>query len=299
VTTTTKPHRPNRGKHSPLPPHGTAARGGGRPGQGIPGCKCQPCRDAKNKADQLRLLLNTSGRPVRIPAAPVADHIRELLAAGMGWPRIIRAAHCSSCTIHRILGGQELMRRTVAERILAVKVRPAPGRYVDALGTRRRIQALMAIGHTIVGIAREADVDHTVINAVLRGCATVRGMTADRIAAAYDWLSVRPDTWSKKSATTTSRQRAAHEGWPPPAAWDDIDDPACVPDTGEGVALGRDELAALRRTEIQHLADSGCTPKEIHKRLGEEVALSTVRAIVTELRTSQKRDRTQTQKEAA
>lgn len=299
MATAIRPRRPTRGQRSPLPPHGTAARGTGRPGQGIGGCKCQPCRDAKNKADQLRLLLNTSGRPVRIPAAPVADHIRELLAAGMGWPRITRAAHCSSCTIHRILGGQELMRRTAAERILAVKARPAPGRYVDALGTRRRIQTLMAIGHTIVGIVREAGVDHSVINDVLQGCATVRGRTADRIAAAYDWLSDRPDTWSRKSATTHSRNRAAREGWPPPAAWDDIDDPACVPDTGEGVALNRDELAALRREEVQHLASFGFTPEQIHKRLDEEVALSTIRGIVRELRTGQKRDRTQPQKEAA
>lgn len=225
------PNRPTRGKRSPLAPHGTAARYVGRPGQGIRGCRCQPCRDAKNKADTLRHIANASGRPARVPAAPVADHIRGLLHAGMGWTRITLAARCSSSTIKRILGGQDVVRRTVAERLLAIKHRPAPGRYVDATGTRRRVQALMAIGHTVISIADEADADYSVIFDILRGCPQVRGITADRIAGAYDWLSERAPTGRKASITTT-RKRAAREGWAPPAAWDDdrIDDPQAHPD---------------------------------------------------------------------
>ncbi|MCX5522640.1 hypothetical protein OG342_07145 [Streptomyces bobili] len=231
MSTAIRPNRPTRGQRSPLPPHGTSARGTGRPTQGIPGCKCQPCRDAKNKADTLRAIANASGRPVRIPAAPVAAHIRSLLNAGMGWVRISRAAHCSQCTIARILNGQELIRRTAADRLLAVKFRPAPGRTIDATGTRRRIHALMAIGHTVTGIADESGVDHSVIHDLLNGAPNLRGITADRIAAAYDWLSERAPT-GRKSAATVSRKRAAREGWPPPAAWDDdrIDDPAAHPD---------------------------------------------------------------------
>jgi hypothetical protein len=227
-----RPNRPTRGVHSPLPPHGTAARGSGRPGQGIPGCKCQPCRDAKGKADALRALANMSGRPVRVPTAPVTAHLRNLLDGGMGWPRIASAAHCSTCTISRLLNGQELVRRTVAERILAVQCWPAPGRYVDATGTRRRVQALLAIGHTIIGIAAEASVDQSVIIDILNGYPNVRGITADRIAAAYDWLAHRPPTTGRESAATVSRNRAARNGWAPPITWDDdtIDDPDAFPE---------------------------------------------------------------------
>ena len=180
----------------------------------------------------MRALANLSGRPVRVPAAPVVSHIRSLLDEGMGWTRISRAAHSSSCTIARILNGQELIRRTVADRLLAVKYRPAPGRTVEATGTRRRIQALIAIGHTIVGISDESGVDHSVIHDILGGCANVRGVTADRIAAAYDWMSERPPAGGRKSAATVSRNRAAREGWPPASAWDDdtIDDPKSLPD---------------------------------------------------------------------
>ncbi|MFJ5644107.1 hypothetical protein [Streptomyces sp. NPDC093223] len=231
TTAKLRPNRPTRGQRSPLPPHGTSARGTDRPGQGIPGCKCQPCRNAKVKADAIRAIANMSSRPVRIPAAPVAAHLRNLLDAGMGWVRITRAAHSSSCTIARILNGQELVRRSVAERILAVKYRPAPGRYLDATGSRRRVQGMMVRGHTVVVIATEAALDHSVIHDILNGCPQVRGLTADKIAAAYDWLSSRQPT-GRASAITVTRNRAARDGFAPPAAWDDdaIDDPNAAPD---------------------------------------------------------------------
>lgn len=287
------PNRPTRGQRSPLAPHGTAARYVGRPGQGIRGCRCQPCRDAKNKADTLRHIANASGRPARIPAAPVADHIRDLLNAGMGWTRITRAAHCSSSTIKRILGGQDVVRRTVADRLLAVKYRPAPGRTVNATGTRRRVQALLAIGHPVVNIATESGVDHSVIHDVLNGAGNVRGMTFDRLAAAYDWLSQQPPTDVRPSAVSVSRNRAAREGWRDPQWWEDyggIDDPAFDPAAADRV-LNFHERAVLRREEIEHLAWCGHEPEQILARLHNEVSISTVRQIVQEWRTGQKRDR--------
>lgn len=290
-----RPSRPTRGVHSPLPPHGTAARGGGRPRFGIAGCKCQPCRDAKVKADALRAIANASGRPVRIPAEPAADHIRTLLDAGMGWTRIGRAAHSSSCTIARILNGQELIRRTVAERFLAVKYRPAPGRTLNATGTRRRVQALMAMGHTVTRIASESGVDASVIFDILGGAIHVRGITADRIAAAYDWLATRPPVDIRPAAVTVSRNRAAREGWRDPQWWEDmgdIDDPTFDPDAADA-ELGFRERAVLRREEIIHLAWCGHEPEQILARLNNEVSISTVRQIVQDWRTGQKRDRKQ------
>ncbi|WP_405558906.1 hypothetical protein OHV08_33820 [Streptomyces canus] len=295
MTSAVQPNRPTRGKRSPMAPHGTAARAVGRPGIGIPGCKCQPCRDAKCKADGLRALANLAGRPVRIPAAPVAAHLRNLLDAGMGWPRICRAAHCSSSTIARLLKGQELVRRTVADRILAVKYRPAPGRTLDATGSRRRIQALMAIGHTVIGIASESGVDCSVLHDILGGAVSVRGMTFDRIAAAYDWLATQPPVTDRPSSATVSRQRAEREGWRDPQWWEDlgdIDDPGFDPATVDR-ELTFLERAALRREEIEHLAWCGHEPEQIRERLNDEVSISTVRQIVQDWRTGQKRDRKQ------
>lgn len=233
MTTAPAPSRPTRGTRSPLAPHGTTARAIGRPGQGIPGCPCPPCRAAKSKDNKRRALLNATGRAARIPAGAVADHVRQLLAAGMGWPGIAKAAGSSTCTLHRLLAGQELIRRSVAMRILAVHPQPAGGRYLSLIGTRRRIHALIAIGYTVKAIADTADVDPSVLNDILHGhIPNIRGVTADRIAAAYRQLSTHPPTGLRKSAVTRSRRRAAAEGWPPPAAWDDnaIDDPDAHPD---------------------------------------------------------------------
>lgn len=287
TTTATRPHRPTRGTTSPLQPHGTSARAIGRPAQGIPGCKCPPCKAAKRKADKKRALLNATGRPVRVPAQPVTDHVRALLAAGMGWPRIARAARCSSCTIQRLLAGQELIKRSVADRILAVKARPAPGRHVDPTGSRRRIQALMAIGHTMVRISAEAAVDQSILVDVLHGhVSTVRGVTVDRIAAAYDWLSGKPAPADRFA--TRSRNRAAREGWAPPAAWEEaaIDDPQAHPEwtgycgTHRGWHMHRlQKLPMCVRCEAAHEqwteANRHLTPVELRRLLfGERQTVS-------------------------
>ncbi|MFD3638265.1 hypothetical protein ACH43Y_14255 [Streptomyces rubiginosohelvolus] len=242
----------------------------------------------------MRLILNTSGRPVRVPAAPAAAHLRYLFAEGMGWERVTRAAHCSSSTIHRILGGQQLVRRSVADRILAVKARPAPGRFTDATGTRRRVQALIAIGHTVGHVSDEAGVDQSVLIDIIGGSQTrARGITADRIAAAYDWLSHQPPTSERTSAISACRNRAARAGWPDPTWWEDmghIDDPTFDPTTAER-PLKRNELAALRRAEIEHLASYGYDADEIADRVN--LGIKATREILLTIRTGQRRDRKQ------
>lgn len=289
----TKPRRPTRGKVSPLAAHGTSARATGRPAQGIPGCNCQPCLDAKNRAAKVRTLGNISGRPARVPSEPVVQHIRSLFAAGSSWPQIIEEANCSSSTIYRILGGQSRIRRSVAERILAVQPAPDPRASTDTIGARRRIQALIAIGHTVLGIASDSEVDLSVIREILNGQKTrARRETTNRIERAYERLSVRPNDYSRKAAVTGCRNRAAREGWRDPLWWEDmghIDDSRFDPSKAER-PLGRDELAALRRREVEHLASYGASPEEIAQRV--DLHLKTVRELVREIRTGERRDRT-------
>lgn len=95
---------------------------------------------------------------------------------------------------------------------------------VDATGTRRRIQALWAIGHRSQEIA---EVSGLATDRVIRICRTetVMPATRDAIVVAYRRLSVEAGT----SART--RARAAVAGYPTPVRWGaDIDDPRAVPD---------------------------------------------------------------------
>ena len=93
-------------------------------------------------------------------------------------------------------------------------------RLVSALGSRRRIQALMAIGWTAESIANEIGwSDGRSIRSVIFIKERVRTSTAQRIAAAYDRLSMT------RGPSEITARRSARSGYAPPLAWDDIDDP--------------------------------------------------------------------------
>lgn len=98
-------------------------------------------------------------------------------------------------------------------------------RRVDALGTRRRIRALQAIGWRLRDISDDAGLP---FKAMARYVVTdlVSRHTADRIAAAYERLSMTPGPNGK------AVRHAARQGWPPPLAYDNIDDPLEQPTVG-------------------------------------------------------------------
>jgi hypothetical protein len=90
-------------------------------------------------------------------------------------------------------------------------------RSIDATGSRRRIQALMAIGHPSRDIAARCGWSHGEAVLEVTRRQWVQRKTAATVARVYDemCMTVGP------SALT--RRRALAKGWPPPLAWDDID----------------------------------------------------------------------------
>jgi hypothetical protein len=99
------------------------------------------------------------------------------------------------------------------------------GYTVASLGARRRLQALQALGWSRQRVAEAAGWPTTgALNYLMRN-ETITRATHDRLAAAYDALSMRtpPDEMAARRARTWARRR----GYAPPLAWDDIDnDPA-------------------------------------------------------------------------
>lgn len=275
----------------PLAPHGTTARAKGRPAAGIKGCPCRLCRDAENAYDKRRRFLNETGRTVMVDAVPVRNYLAELFAEGAGWIQLGAATGCSTSTIVAILRGErtEITRR-VAGRILAVAAADVipPNRSVPAVGSIRRCHALIAAGHRVLDISEASPLDHATVRYIInQQPASVSRNTAAGVAAAYDQLAGR------RGACTRSFNRAAREGWRDPQWWEDygrIDDPGFDPDAAER-DLNFHERARLRREEIIHFAWHGDTPEQILARLDGEVSISTVRQIVQEWRTGEKRDR--------
>ena len=141
--------------------HGTRARyvGGpdenGRPG----GCRCASCTEGNrlDHAHRARMKLYGRWQPY-VDAAPAREHVRALSAAGVGWKRAAKLAGVSTGSMSRLLFGgpgdrlpSRRIRPETERRLLAVRITPAalsPGARVDATGTRRRLQALVACGYS-------------------------------------------------------------------------------------------------------------------------------------------------------
>ncbi len=178
-------------------------------------------------------------------AGPVRAHVRELRQAGASHEAIAQAAGVAAMTVYRLLHGEPARGRPVpgriraahAERLLAVTgaaVREAAARR-DPAGARRRLRALIAMGHPAVSLARMLGVSPRVIWGIVRGTtATVSRDMHDGVSVLYEktW-NLRPPERSgaERRAADAARRRAAARGWPAPMGLDDdqIDDPAYRP----------------------------------------------------------------------
>lgn len=87
---------------------------------------------------------------------------------------------------------------------------------VSSLGTRRRLQALAAIGWPQTTLARMMGRDQRHVSQTMRG-ETVYLSTHRMVEALYRELSMKPGPSRRTKAHARSR------GWAPPLAWDDID----------------------------------------------------------------------------
>lgn len=260
------------------------------------GCGCTPCTDAYRKVAKYR-----NAFPTTMNATPVLNHINMLRRAGMGEKRIARTAQVCDATIACLIRGrpgqskpQKRIRTATAEKILAVTLQIAPGHVVDATGTRRRLQALIAQGWGMRRLG--AELGYTGRSASVRvnqwmHHEGVQKRTADRVAALYErlWDTPPPNTTrDEKRAISLSKNKATKNGWPPPMAWDDIDndtrppaptetdtdlDPVKVLRTVDGRHTGR--LTTAERVEaIKILHSCGLSDGEIGRRLG--VSSSTI-----------------------
>ena len=203
----------------PPPDHGTAA-------QYQRGCRCRPCTDAAVRDDQLRVLDRIQGKPRSIPSGPVLEHLAALRAGGMNWEQIARAAGTSASTPREIYVDQRSMvLRGTAEKILAVRAgrRPEFG-FVNALGARRRVQALYALGHPAQLLSARIGISRYGVALIVGGQrASISAETDRAVMRVYGDLSMLVGDSSK------TRLRARREGWAPPLAWNDIDNPIEVP----------------------------------------------------------------------
>lgn len=113
-------------------------------------------------------------------------------------------------------------------------------------GTIRRLQALHAAGWTSAYVMRQAGMEAEPGKRALRGeHTTFQAHSREAIADVYDRLEMQTPPPGRH--TTRARNRAKREGWAPPLAWDNIDDPNEQPTVDAPPAAGIDEIAIWRR----------------------------------------------------
>lgn len=148
---------------------------------------------------------------------------------------------------------------------------------VDATGTRRRVQALVAIGWPMSQQSARLGMERSSVHAMTRHT-WVHLDTAAKVTALYDELSMVP------GPNNRARLQAKKRGWAPPLAWaeDEIDDPTARPNIGTHQPRSFDEVAVQRamhadrvplrpveRTAaVRRLTAAGLSAAQIAARLG-------------------------------
>lgn len=142
---------------------------------------------------------------------------------------------------------------------------------VNAVGTRRRLQALRRLGWTIAQLAELTRLHPHTIRAVSNDRnRTVTMATATAVQDAYDATWDRPPqtrTAEELRAVEQARLHAIEMGWAPAMAWDDIDDPDEAP---QGVRPLLEPVHVTAEEAVQ-LLQAGLSPYEVATRAGVKV----------------------------
>lgn len=208
-------------------------------------CRCPICTQAARDYDNNRYRAIAYGRwhPF-VDAEPVRQHIRSLGEFGIGWIRAAKLAGVSTGGVSKILYGDrprglaptKRVRPENALKLLAVE--PTLDNLgartpIDGTGTRRRLQALVAMGWTQSELARRLGMNRSNFGRTIVS-ALVEAGTARAAIALYDelWRLDPVKHGVAEHRVDAARQLARSNGWAPIGAWDDdtIDDPAAFPD---------------------------------------------------------------------
>lgn len=208
-------------------------------------CKCrkQECKDANAAAvrDLRRKKAYGTSSAHQVDAAPVREHLEKLMGMGWGTRAITRETGVANSVINALVYGKngntsKTVREATASKLLAFnppfareKRQGTSTAHVDATGSQRRLQALVALGFSLNWLAEYAGYGRSYFKVVLAqdriGIDRVRAVTE-----VYERLWDKkplPETPQQKNSVTKAKDHARKNGWPPPMAWDDdkIDDP--------------------------------------------------------------------------
>lgn len=195
-------------------------------------------------------VMRARGVSFRVDAASVTAHVRDLHDRGMPITLIAERAGVSVPTVANYRNGYRMEAGTkvpvtqvsldTGRAVLGVRFeQPQDVRksaLIPALGAKRRIQALAAVGYTFTcqgDVLFGASRGFRYVQSVLRS-EHVFALTHQNIDEAYrDWSTVDPaDAGVGAWEQSRIRRLAAARGYAPPDCWDadTIDDPEAIPE---------------------------------------------------------------------
>jgi AraC-like DNA-binding protein len=267
-------------------------------------CRCPDCTAANTAASRTatRERIYRRWHPY-VDADPVRERITALRAAGIGVERIAKLAGLSVSHIRQLAQHDrgdspttQRVRPSTAKRVLGIHIddpRRAAGSRVDATGTRRRLQALIATGWTAELLAAELGRRPNTLHRSMTS-ASVTARTAHEVASLYERLcnATPPRATSEQAAAANAaRAHAAAQGWLPPLAWDDIDTDTTpsAPTAGPSQRNDIDEIAVERALAGDHISYDDLTAveqQEVVRRLTARGA--SIRDIAAQLGTTKR-----------
>lgn len=231
-------------------------------------CRCDPCREAYrvyNKRVSYRTLTGTHSY---VDADLARTHVRRLLTV-LTVGQVEQRSGVHRTAIRLLVGdwpGKPPSRRISGKTHAALMaVRPTrvgseESGLVDATGTRRRLQALIALGWPANQLGRMIGASSCTVPRITNGDdVLVLVATRAAVMALYDDLSLTVPPEGR--IRTLSRGIARRKGWVPPLAWDDdtIDDPSASPEGYERKESKKhyrdDVLEDFEDTRGEHLGD--------------------------------------------
>lgn len=230
------------------------------------GCRLPECAREDYVYRKQLDLDHLQGRRRLIDTTQARAHVERLQANNWTYQQIGVAGGASESAVHAIAMGQTEARASTVLAILSVPITAKPEQTIDAVGSRRRIQALMYIGHTCPTIGRRAGFSPDWMRRIAAGWVrTVSIETAMAIARAYRELVSQPGISSR------ARIHARKHDWDGPLAWDDIDDPDCKPETEyrkSRAKAGAKPKVYVDATRVAELTAAGRSAAQIAQELG-------------------------------
>ncbi|MEV8548367.1 hypothetical protein AB0L04_00730 [Streptomyces glaucescens] len=205
------------------------------------GCRLPECADRYREWNRNRATAKRAGQwQPHVDAEPVRHHLRKLEEHGISIRQAATLAGVGARSLHPLFTRpiRHTVRPEIAAAVLAIDPEQATPTRIDATGTARRIEALVADGWPMANLADHLGVYRSYVHALIRrheDGQKILASTAAKVAAGYDHLAgKRPAKHGiKQRQIKQARNLAASRRWAPTSYWatrmDVIDDPDFEP----------------------------------------------------------------------